>query len=190
MLYPNATFVDNSHPSYVYESYTPAHDAWQIYNMPIQGDYCDAWYAACKYDNFCSNGGGSFFACTMTQSPVTSAQPSLSPTPKPTSVDPLSSGAVAGITIGALALAFFAVLALVLILREKKGKPVFEPKAAADEPHDGGLGYTSGGVHDGPLGQGLDNNNGLAQEVRKTAPIDGAASRRAGAEDMHEVEVV
>ncbi|KAK3289280.1 hypothetical protein CYMTET_3282 [Cymbomonas tetramitiformis] len=32
---------------------------WQMEGMPIKASYCDAWYEACKTDNFC--GSGSYF---------------------------------------------------------------------------------------------------------------------------------
>ena len=32
-------------------------------NMPIQADFCDAWWLACRNDLFCSTDGGDFFSC-------------------------------------------------------------------------------------------------------------------------------
>lgn len=37
---------------------------WEIYRMPIQAQYCDAWYEACKNDYYCyeaSTGDNSWF---------------------------------------------------------------------------------------------------------------------------------
>ncbi|KAK3241215.1 hypothetical protein CYMTET_49004 [Cymbomonas tetramitiformis] len=42
---------------------------WQMEGMPIKASYCDAWYEACKTDNFC--GSGSYFemaTCNSTDS--------------------------------------------------------------------------------------------------------------------------
>jgi len=39
------------------------HNKWQIHEMPIRADYCDAWYDSCKDDYFCASDNGSFFSC-------------------------------------------------------------------------------------------------------------------------------
>jgi hypothetical protein len=39
------------------------HNAWEMYQMPIKGAYCDAWYTACKNDLFCASASGDFFTC-------------------------------------------------------------------------------------------------------------------------------
>lgn len=31
--------------------------------MPIQADYCDAWFTACRHDLFCAEDDGNFFSC-------------------------------------------------------------------------------------------------------------------------------
>ena len=41
-------------------------NSWEIYQAPMSGAYCDAFYEACKADFFCSKtGSGSFFDATL-----------------------------------------------------------------------------------------------------------------------------
>lgn len=43
------------------------HNTWQLENMPIRADHCDAWHRACYNDLFCgrstANETGNFFEC-------------------------------------------------------------------------------------------------------------------------------
>jgi folate receptor len=38
-------------------------NTWEMYNMPIQISFCNAWYDACYNDLFCSVSDGDFFSC-------------------------------------------------------------------------------------------------------------------------------
>jgi len=99
----------------LYRLYPPGNpnatgNEWIVANMPIKGDYCDMWFEACQDDLFC--GTGDFFSCAAEyQASVPAA--------------PLSSGTIAGIVIGAIALAGFILFSGFLIHKERTGKPVF-----------------------------------------------------------------
>lgn len=105
-LYSPLNYANNTNPD---------KNDWQIVNMPVQGDYCDAWYDACRYDKFCSDGGGSFFACAKLHTPQDNYE----------GVGILTTGQIVGITIGAVLLALLLFFVCFLIFKEVKGKPVF-----------------------------------------------------------------
>ena len=104
-------------PVQTYNASDPNQNQWQILNMPIKGDYCDAWFEACRYDNFCSDGGGDFFSCAkaIENEPVAGSAPAS-----------LSGGGIAGVTIGATALVALAAMLAFMIMRERRGDPLFE----------------------------------------------------------------
>jgi len=41
------------------------YNEWEIEGMPIDADYCDAMFRACKNDLFCGVGGGNYFSCAV-----------------------------------------------------------------------------------------------------------------------------
>ena len=88
-----------------------AGNEWIVYNMPIKGDYCDLWYATCKYDYFCGN--GDFYECAIEYNYYDNL-----PTKLP-------AGTTAGIVIGILVIILLLVFVGCLIHRERKGQPVF-----------------------------------------------------------------
>jgi folate receptor len=95
---------------------------WVVSGMPIKGDYCDNWFESCQYDAFC--GDGDFFSCSAEYQAADATK---------TSNSSLSSGAIAGIVIGSVAGFLLLVFSIVLIYRERKGRPVF---AAAMDAQD------------------------------------------------------
>ena len=48
-----------------WDSAATGYNEWEIEGMPIDADYCDAFYRACKHDYFCGVGGGDYFACAV-----------------------------------------------------------------------------------------------------------------------------
>jgi folate receptor len=92
---------------------------WELYKMPIKGDYCDAWYDACRLDYFCGN--GNFFECKKI----------FSDDPVPVESG-LSGGAIAGIVIGSIVLAATLCFLGVLIRNERMGHPVFQRMSSDD----------------------------------------------------------
>lgn len=97
----------------------PDANTWQMEGMPIKASFCDGWLDACRDDMFCSADDGDFFSCAAIYEAHDDAPP-------------LGGGAIAGIVIAVivavLALAFVAVL----IVRERKGRPVFVPLSRDD----------------------------------------------------------
>mmetsp|Transcript_4081 Transcript_4081/g.9758 ORF Transcript_4081/g.9758 Transcript_4081/m.9758 type:complete len:117 (-) Transcript_4081:126-476(-) len=89
-------------------------NTWQIEKMPIKASFCDNWHYACRDDLFCSNDAGSFFSC--------SAIFKEEDAPKT-----LDGGAVAGIAIACVVAVLALCFVAVLIVRERKGRPVFVP---------------------------------------------------------------
>lgn len=55
------------------------HSEYRLKGMPIKGDLCDSWMAACRHDMFCTDETLDFFSC-----PLNGDFPSDSPTPSPT----------------------------------------------------------------------------------------------------------
>ena len=100
-----------------YDASNPNANRWEILNMPIKGDYCDAWFEACRYDAFCSDDSGDFFACAH----VLEAQQANATA----SAAPLSGGAIAGIVIACVVLLVLLVLVTVMVHRERRGDPLF-----------------------------------------------------------------
>ena len=41
----------------------PAAPHRELYKMPIRGEYCDAWFTACRHDLFCAEDNGDYFSC-------------------------------------------------------------------------------------------------------------------------------
>jgi len=105
-------------------------EEWVVENMPIQGDYCDAWYDACRFDSMC--GDGDFFSCAR-----------IPPVEPVTTV--LSPGAIAGVVIGCIVLVAALCFLIVLIRNERKGTPVFQKMHPDDSrPLDKPTGATVG----------------------------------------------
>ena len=85
------------------ESYVPTADdpnapgnEWIVADMSIKGDYCDMWYEACQYDNFC--GAGDFFNCSREYQAADNKQNS-------TVSGDLTPGGIAGIVVGSVVFA-------------------------------------------------------------------------------------
>lgn len=85
---------------------------WEIYKMPIRGDYCDAWLDTCRWDSFCSDGNFFSEACEPVELP-------------PPGLGQLTSGQIAGAIIGAILLACLLLCMFHLIRQERNGTPVF-----------------------------------------------------------------
>ncbi|KAH9246220.1 hypothetical protein BASA81_016254 [Batrachochytrium salamandrivorans] len=93
---------------------------WMVAKVPIRGDYCDAWWQACREDLFCAVGDGDVFQCSAYYE---EHNPS----------SPYSPGEIAGIVIGSLAILCLVVSVVALIRRERVGKPLFTPSAGLGE---------------------------------------------------------
>ena len=50
-------------PNGTYNASDSTHNEWQMWKMPIQSDFCDGWYDACRDDMFCATNDGDFFSC-------------------------------------------------------------------------------------------------------------------------------
>jgi folate receptor len=126
---PNAGLF-RAFPPGVYDANNSTTNTWQLLNMPIQGDYCDAWYEACKDDLFCSLDEGSFFSC--------SREASEAPVP----ATPYTDAELAGIIIGSFALFAFFLLLVIMIYYERQNRPIFGKKSGEKEPliMKGGMG--------------------------------------------------
>lgn len=59
---PNAGLF-RKYPPGTFDDKNPTHNLWQMHNMPINGDYCDSWYTACRNEKFCAEDDGNFFSC-------------------------------------------------------------------------------------------------------------------------------
>jgi len=108
---PNAGLFRKYHP-FTYNASDDSHNRWQMSNMPIKGDYCDAWYTACSGENyFC--GAASFFECANLYE-------------HPTPEQQVESN-VSEIVIVVLVMIAFVCLVCIIILiyKEKKGTPAF-----------------------------------------------------------------
>ncbi|KAH9246221.1 hypothetical protein BASA81_016255 [Batrachochytrium salamandrivorans] len=92
---------------------------WMALKVPIQGDYCDAWWQACREDLFCAVGDGDVFQCSAYYEEHNPASP-------------YSPGEIAGIVIGSLAILCLVVSVVALIRRERVGKPLFAPAGLGD----------------------------------------------------------
>jgi len=114
---PNAGLYRKYSPLDVLKDPSLAPNAWELFKMPIKGDYCDAWFDACRAQLFC--GDGDFFSCAR-----------IPPPPLP--VYNLSPGAIAGIVIGSVVLFITCVFLIVLIRNERRGTPVFQKIDAED----------------------------------------------------------
>lgn len=109
-------------------------NGWELFQMPIKGDFCDAWYTACFNDKFCAEGGGDFFSCA--------ASAETTPTPSPTSgglgnsndgaTEPLSSGTKWVISIFSILGVFMIGWIALVIYKEKKGTPMFAATMAGE----------------------------------------------------------
>ena len=110
-------------PPATYNASDPNQNEWQIVNMPIKGDYCDAWWTACKNDLFCATSDGSFFGC---------AREAAAEAPQTASASPLSPGAIAGIVIGVVAIVVLVVFLSVVVFNERRGTPIFMKLPPAD----------------------------------------------------------
>ena len=107
---PNAGLFRKYTPAFVLANPQYINDTWEIYQLPIKGDYCDAWFDACRFDSFC--GDGDFFSCSKIYAP-------------PPSPPVLTSGIIAGIVIGSILLVMAIIVLAFLIRRERLGRPVF-----------------------------------------------------------------
>lgn len=110
-------------PKGVFNASDPTHNTWELFKMPIRGDYCDAWFEACREDLFCATEGGDFFSCARQylkdQSPGVEDNKDGAPS--------LSHGAIVGITIAAVLVAALSVFVVVLVRRERQGRAMFAP---------------------------------------------------------------
>jgi folate receptor len=113
---------------------------WAIRSMPIQGDYCDSWFQACRNDMFCTvttedkldlqlcpTSSGPLRSAPLTQTPTLNVT-NLTNAPTYGSEVILTSGTVALITIGSILIAFLCGMVLVMIRRERIGTPMFGTK--------------------------------------------------------------
>jgi folate receptor len=112
---PNAGLFRKNTPEEIANNSTLIGTEWELEAMPIQGDYCDAWFVACRYESFC--GDGDFFSCAK-----------LPSGPNP----PLSGGAIAGIVFGGVFLLGTLCILAVLIHNERHGTPLIQKITAED----------------------------------------------------------
>jgi folate receptor len=115
---PNAGLFRKYTPKNVSDDPTLIGSEWELYKLPLKGDYCDAWFQACRFESFCGN--GDFFECSK----IYSAPPPPSST--------LSAGAIAGIVIGSICLVASVFCIAILIRNERRGRPMFQ-KINADD---------------------------------------------------------
>lgn len=121
-------------------------NTWQLYKMPIKASYCDAWYTACRHDRFCGGGDGKFSSCenlyqTNLEKQEAAAKVKALADAKDLEDTKKKKKAVQtnlSIIIVCVVLVLGSIVAFI-IFREKKGKPVFEPLVAIQEPENGQL---------------------------------------------------
>jgi folate receptor len=114
---------------------------WELYKLPIKGDYCDAWFNACRRDMFC--GSGNIFECERMyvqdpgdqEIPPTQGKNSgLNETSSTASVvERLSGGAIFGILLPSLLFILTLTFSCYLIRRERQGIPVFTRGFSPDD---------------------------------------------------------
>jgi len=112
---PNVGLFRKNTPEEIANNSTLIGTEWELEAMPIQGDYCDAWFGACRFESFC--GEGDFYSCARLP---------------PGSDSPLSGGAIAGIVFGSVFLVGTLCFLVVLIHNERRGRPVFQQINAND----------------------------------------------------------
>eukprot|EP00730_Choanoeca_flexa_P018567 TRINITY_DN9033_c0_g1_i4.p1 TRINITY_DN9033_c0_g1~~TRINITY_DN9033_c0_g1_i4.p1 ORF type:complete len:306 (+),score=36.32 TRINITY_DN9033_c0_g1_i4:154-1071(+) len=126
---PSAGFF-RRFPKPVFDPSNETHNAWELYQMPIRADYCNAWFDACRHDRFCASDGGNYFSCAriyrdnQTIGNGTGIEQS--------SDDDLSSGVIVGIVVAVVAAVGLLGFSLFLIYRERKGTSVFAPLEQQD----------------------------------------------------------
>merc|ERR1712085_231258 len=98
------------------ERYTDGeHNKWEVFGMPIKASFCDSWHQACSADMFCSSDSGNFFSCAAEYVELDKTQTVIvTEETEPWILVVLISGIV--LVLGCI---------LVLVYREKKGKPMF-----------------------------------------------------------------
>jgi len=104
----NSTSVD--HPEY---------NEWQMEGMPIKRSYCNAWFTACFNDYFC--GSGEYLSCDTAYWARINAEGNTTVIIE--KVDNAYPWTI--IIILAVIASFVVCLILYMILREKRGEPVF-----------------------------------------------------------------
>eukprot|EP00933_Yihiella_yeosuensis_P007751 TRINITY_DN112914_c0_g1_i1.p1 TRINITY_DN112914_c0_g1~~TRINITY_DN112914_c0_g1_i1.p1 ORF type:complete len:318 (-),score=64.14 TRINITY_DN112914_c0_g1_i1:78-1031(-) len=137
---PNAGLFRKYAP-HIYNKSNPNHNEWQMNGMPIKASYCDAWWQACRANKFCASDGGSFFSCAAEYKEadktaelkvqLLTAQAQLSKV-KESSEDE-HTGLIIGFVSAGIAILGLTVCGIVLIVKERAGKPVFQKKLL-DEP--------------------------------------------------------
>jgi len=101
--------------------------SWQIEGMPIKGEYCDAFYQACKDQPFyyCGDADGdpgNWFLCAK----------EIEEEEEKGDGRDLSGGAIAVITILAIAACCLVSCSFIMVKREREGKPIFKPLEPSD----------------------------------------------------------
>jgi len=120
--------------STVYDPNDSTHNTWQVHQMPIRQDYCDAWLVACANDMFCSADNGDFFSCGRVQPTPAPTEPEVRVEDNTTEKETLSGGIIALIVILVVVAVGLVGLVAFVYCREKAGKPVFQPLEKKSQP--------------------------------------------------------
>lgn len=115
---PNTGFY-RKYPEDIFNESNPDHKRWKMAGMPIKASYCDAWWQACRHDNFCSADSGNYFTCGNMYKAHDAAKV-LTIVEEET---PLETYAMIGVL--SFSIVCCASCMAMLIVREKAGKPVF-----------------------------------------------------------------
>ena len=92
-----------------------AENAWEIHQMPIKASYADAFYRACANDYFCDS--GSFWTCHAEYHAHLKSEAEKD--------KGLPAWAIALIVVLSAAGLLCCILFVVLVVKEKQGKPMF-----------------------------------------------------------------
>ena len=92
-----------------------AENAWEIHQMPIKASYADAFYRACANDYFCDS--GSFWTCHAEYHAHLKSEAEKD--------EGLPAWAIALIVVLSAAGLLCCILFVVLVVKEKQGKPMF-----------------------------------------------------------------
>jgi len=102
----------------------PDFNEWQMHKMPIKKSFCNAWYDACYNDFFCGKGG--FFECEAHFNQNLMNEEAAAAKKADDKDTALTIGISAAGAVGAIGL----LIAIVLVIKEKAGNPIFSPGTA------------------------------------------------------------
>jgi len=120
---------------------------WEMYQMPIRASFCNAWYAACYDDLFCSAAGGNFFSCAMIYD-----DDAASTSAGDSSDDDWSRElTIITVVVGVVGLMLLTLVGY-LVYRERSGDALFKPlknSLEEDDPSSGEMVATAAGITGG-----------------------------------------